>query len=122
MLREKQRQNGVFTIGRETAAGETVSDAPETEADHRIIRTEIFAELWRAVETIPEKYRVIFIRHCLQGESFVSIAAALDLTPQTVSTRYQKAEDHMRMKFGRNDLLVSMFLFWLLRLLCQYFF
>lgn len=115
MLRAKRRDEGVFSTDREPMTPETVSDGPETTADHRIIRSEVFAELWRAVESIPEKYRVIFLRHCLNGESFVSIAATLGLTPQTVSTRYQKAEDHLRIRFSGRDLALCLLLVWLIR-------
>lgn len=122
MLREKRRREETVSTEQEPVSHDAVPDGPETTADHRIIRTEVFTELWRAVESIPEKYRTIFIRHCLHGESFVSIAAALGLTPQTVSTRYQKAEDHLRIQFSGQNLVVSLLLVWLVRILFMYFF
>ncbi len=69
----------------------TASD-PESEA----ARSQIRGLLEKAIDALPEEFRVVFILREVEGCSVEETAAQLDLNPQTVKTRHFRARRALR--------------------------
>lgn len=68
------------------------SSSPEADA----ARTEARRLLERAVDELPEAFRVVFIMREIDGLSVEETAQALDLRPETVKTRLHRARRLLR--------------------------
>lgn len=64
----------------------------ESEAD----RGEMRAILERAIDGLPEPFRIVFVLRDVQGMSIEETAAHLDLVPETVRTRLHRARRRLR--------------------------
>ena len=74
-----------------------VSADPESET----AREQVRQVLERAVDRIPEPYRMAFILRDIQGMNVEETAALLSITPQTVKTRLFRARRLMRTELER---------------------
>jgi RNA polymerase sigma-70 factor (ECF subfamily) len=79
--------------------GQTEMPDPEAEA----VRSEIRQFLERAIDTLPEEFRIVFMLRDVEGCSVEETAAQLELNPQTVRTRLFRAR-----KLLRRDLALKM--------------
>lgn len=59
-------------------------------------RTEEDREVWRALEELPGKYRVVVYLHYFEGFSAKEIAGQLGVTPSAVTSRLQRARAKMK--------------------------
>jgi len=79
---------------------ETVADwRPDPEQIYS--RTELQQILIRALESLPDRYRLIFILRDMQGFSIDETAEMLGLRPTTIKTRLLRARLLLRKKLGR---------------------
>lgn len=72
--------------------GVTATPDPETAA----ARAEVRRLLERAVDGLPERFRLVFIMRDVEGMSVEETAEHLDLRPETVKTRLFRARQQLR--------------------------
>jgi RNA polymerase sigma-70 factor, ECF subfamily len=72
----------------------TQASASDPEVD--AARTQIRALIERAVDDLPEGFRMVFIMRDVQGCSGAETAACLDIKPETVKTRLHRARRLLR--------------------------
>lgn len=70
----------------------------------RQIHAEVIAELFAAVEELPDKCKDIFIRSYFDSESEKEIAEALNISVNTVKTQKLRAKEYLRVRL--KDLFV----------------
>jgi RNA polymerase sigma-70 factor (ECF subfamily) len=76
---------------------------PERQAyDH-----ELKVVLERAVDTLPESFRSVFVLRAVEGLNVADTAASLDLTPETVKTRLHRARALLRKELQRRAGIVA---------------
>ncbi|HEY1717007.1 MAG TPA: sigma-70 family RNA polymerase sigma factor [Verrucomicrobiae bacterium] len=87
------RRRGTRERTKENFAAETISVfAPANDPDEKIFRE----ELAFALGELPEEQRAIVHLKLWEGLTFDSIAAALDIPPNTAASRYRYALDKLR--------------------------
>lgn len=86
---EAAQNNGAQVILFPTSIG---ADNPEVDA----ARTQIRTLIERAVDDLPEAFRVVFIMRDIEECSIEETAASLDLKPETVKTRLHRARRLLR--------------------------
>lgn len=69
---------------------------PEPDPEAEMSRTEIRDLLERAVDTLPEGFRSVFVMRDIEGMSIEETAGLLSLKPETVKTRLHRARKLMR--------------------------
>lgn len=70
----------------------------------RQIHAEVIAELFAAVEELPDKCKNIFVRSYFDSESEKEIAEALNISVNTVKTQKLRAKEYLRVRL--KDLFV----------------
>lgn len=69
-----------------------LADNPEADA----ARAEIRKLIERAIDDLPEAFRIVFVMRDIQGWTIAETAANLDLKPETVKTRLHRARRLLR--------------------------
>jgi RNA polymerase sigma-70 factor, ECF subfamily len=70
------------------------SNAPSPEQQTSLSETHLLLE--RAIETLPEIYRTVFVLRDVEEMDTAGTAAALDITEETVKTRLHRARMLLR--------------------------
>ena len=104
-LRQRKRTPAIVTIeadaGRngavDAAAVEDDGDRPESEA----LRSEMRRLLERSIDALPSAFRTVFVLRALQELTVEETAAALDIPPATVRTRFFRARSLLRKALSR---------------------
>jgi RNA polymerase sigma-70 factor (ECF subfamily) len=93
-------KNSVIDIQRKNSAKEkyTASLGDELIFSNSIIDQETTALLYRTINSLPEKYRVVFEMSFLEGLKNVEIAKELGLSNSSIEKRKAKALDMVREK------------------------
>ena len=73
------------------------------------IRAEVVAELFSAIDELPEKCKDIFRRSYVDGQEDKKIAEELDISLNTIKTQKQRAKSYLRTRLG--DLFVYVGIF-----------
>ena len=73
------------------------------------IQSEIVAEIFAAVEELPEKCREIFKKSYLENMSDKEIADELEISLNTIKTQKQRAKQYLRVRLGDLFSYVSLF-------------
>ena len=68
------------------------------------IRAEVVAELFGAIDELPDKCKEIFKRSYVDGQEDKKIAEELDISLNTIKTQKQRAKSYLRGRLG--DLIV----------------
>ncbi|MEY8592569.1 RNA polymerase sigma-70 factor [Butyricimonas hominis] len=80
----------------------------EDDEDYRVMREEMYRELHRAVDELPDRCRAVFELH-LQRKKNEEIAQLLKLSVETVKTQKKKAMHTLRERLGKLfDILVAL--------------
>ena len=79
------------------------NENPERQAYDHELRT----VLERAVESLPEIYRIVFVLRTVEGMSVAETAAALDIGEETVKTRLHRARSLLRKDLERRAGIVA---------------
>jgi RNA polymerase sigma-70 factor (ECF subfamily) len=79
---------------RETAHAETVCPEPTTE--EAIDRRRRAAELWRAIDALPEKLRIVILLASIEGHDVAEVASLLRLPVGTVKSRLFLARQRLK--------------------------
>jgi RNA polymerase sigma-70 factor (ECF subfamily) len=95
-LRRRRPTVDIDTLA-ETAELIRFPGAPEpSDPERDAARAEARRLLERAIDALPEPYRVVFILREIEECSIEETAAALDLKPETVKTRLHRARRQLR--------------------------
>jgi RNA polymerase sigma-70 factor (ECF subfamily) len=95
-IRKKKRQLTNYGI---TESLENVFQLPDTNnmnPEKQAIKTETKALVEKAVDALPEKYRVVFVLHQIEGLSNPEIAACLKLSDSNVKVRLHRAKNLLK--------------------------
>lgn len=77
------------------AFADTIAD-PEPWPEALALRAEIAADLERALQTLPARYRSVVLLHDTEDLTFEAIGTALGLPMNTVKSQYRRALIHLR--------------------------
>jgi len=64
--------------------------------EHSMAQRELVTALERAIDALPESFRVVFMARLVEGLSIEETAALLRLRPETVKTRVHRARQRVR--------------------------
>ena len=64
--------------------------------EHSMAQREIVTALERAIDALPDPFRVVFIARLVEGLSIEETAALFQLRPETVKTRVHRARQRVR--------------------------
>lgn len=73
------------------------------------IRAEIIAELFEAIDELPEKSKEIFKKSYVDGQEDKKIAEELGISLNTIKTQKQRAKSYLRVRLGDLFVYVGMF-------------
>lgn len=78
--------------------------APGSDPEEKLIRQEIKAAVRKALDSLPESYRLPLLMQHYQGMSYREISTALDIPEKTVATRLYRAKTMLKelLKGGEN--------------------
>lgn len=74
----------------------------------QIIRSEVMADIYRAIELLPEKMKLVFKLSYLDGLKNEEIAARLQLSNQTIRNQKSRALEILRVHFKDKDMVLSL--------------
>ena len=83
----------------QTASLESFFELPDTDEmspEKQIISDETRLSVEHAVDLLPEKYKVVFVMHQIEGLSNPEIAASLNLTDSNVKVRLHRAKNILK--------------------------
>jgi len=81
----------------ETLCGEEDGRTPAEEGPERAAaRREVHRLIERAIDTLPVDFRIVFVMRALEQMSVEETAAALAIKPETVKTRFHRANRLLR--------------------------
>jgi len=70
--------------------------------EHSMAQREMVTALERAIDALPDPFRVVFIARLVEGLSIEETAALLHLRPETVKTRVHRARRALRRSIERH--------------------
>ena len=73
------------------------------------IRAEVVAELFGAIDELPDKCKEIFKRSYVDGQEDKKIAEELDISLNTIKTQKQRAKSYLRGRLGDLFVYAGMF-------------
>ena len=79
---------------RETAHAQTIRPEPTTE--ETVDGRRRAAELWRAIDTLPEKLRIVIVLASIEGHDLAEVATLLELPVGTVKSRLFLARQRLK--------------------------
>lgn len=92
MMNKIRRKRGSY-IGEPVRLNEDISASPQTDADEK-------AALWKAMQSLQEEDRAILILDVINGYRSDEIGRMLNLNPNTVRSRKQRAMVKLRRLLG----------------------
>jgi len=97
-LRRRSRDSAFKAERPPDFAGDLVENlpAPEPGPEERLIRSERQSAVKKALEMLPEAYRLPLVMQHYQGLSYREIAGALEMPEKTVATRLYRAKMMLR--------------------------
>lgn len=111
LIRKRKRQ---LTNYGKTESLENVFQLPDTNQmnpEKQTIKSETRTLLEQAVDHLPEKYRVVFMLHQVEGLSNPEIAACLKLTDSNVKVRLHRAKNLLKEELFKTTQDASIFEF-----------
>ena len=85
--------------------------APEPGPEKKVIGGETRAILEQTIDRLPEKYRLVFILHELEGTPRQEIARLLDLSDSNVKVRLHRAKKMLKDDLLRQSMTSAVFEF-----------
>jgi RNA polymerase sigma-70 factor (ECF subfamily) len=93
------RRNRRFRVLKSLTTRE-IEEVRRNEPDHRLERKEMKDLITKAVDSLPEKQRTVFILNKYEGLSPKEIAEILDLSTNSVEVRIHRAKRHLQKKLS----------------------
>jgi RNA polymerase sigma-70 factor, ECF subfamily len=99
-----RRQDGVDHISMQDRQGANALSLVDKQPDpERIVaQREIQRSLERAIDRLPEEFRMVLVMRTIEGMSVEETAKLLGIRPETVKTRLHRARAILRAKFEMN--------------------
>jgi RNA polymerase sigma-70 factor (ECF subfamily) len=113
-LQEIRKKKRLLTNYGKTESLENVFQLPDTNnmnPEKQAIKTETKALVEKAVDALPEKYRVVFVLHQIEGLSNPEIAACLKLSDSNVKVRLHRAKNLLKEELFKTTHDTSVFEF-----------
>jgi RNA polymerase sigma-70 factor (ECF subfamily) len=82
------------------AAGEVVADRAELGADDDLQQAELESAVYRAIDELPPRCRLVFTMHRQQRLTYAAIAEALQISVKSVEAHIGRALAHLRAALG----------------------
>jgi RNA polymerase sigma-70 factor, ECF subfamily len=100
---ERRRRRGPVTLGDDAVAPEAAGPA-DADPERHAARAELAGVIERAIDALPEPFRVVFTLRAIEGREVEDIAADLGIAEATVRTRYHRArhilQQRLKDEFG----------------------
>lgn len=94
----------VDEIGAESGGAEDTSySASQLNPEHYVASIQLKKMLDQALERLPEIYRIVFILREIEGMTVDEAAAALDILPATIRTRFFRARQMLQAQLASID-------------------
>ncbi|MGO3182597.1 MAG: RNA polymerase sigma factor [Aequorivita sp.] len=109
----RKNKRAVTNYGK-TESLENVFNLPDTNQmnpEKQAIKSETRVLIERAVDLLPEKYKVVFVLHQMEGLSNPEIASCLNLTDSNVKVRLHRAKNLLKDELFKNTHDASIFEF-----------
>ncbi|RMA57049.1 RNA polymerase sigma factor [Ulvibacter antarcticus] len=90
---------------------EKIKDTKYMNPESQIINTEHRMLIENAIDRLPEKYRIIFMLHQVEGMSNSEIAACLSISDDNVKVRLHRAKKYLKEELYKLSADVSVFEF-----------
>lgn len=105
-LRKRRRRAEVIRLDGDieaegSTAENTMTEAAPEQPEHGTLRAETRRLLETKIDALPEAFRTVFVLRALEELSVEETAAALELPPATVRTRYFRARGLLREALAR---------------------
>ena len=104
---ERRRRRERETVGDEVATPAVESagaDVAPADPEAHAARAELAGVIERAIDALPEPFRIVFTLRAIEGREVEEIAADLGIADATVRTRYHRArhilQERLRNEFG----------------------
>lgn len=88
--------NGMRRVKRWDARETALDDAPEIGVVQRSAEPDLKTKLRRAVDALPEHYRVVFVMYDMEGYTHEEIGAVLEMPTGTSKARLSRARARLR--------------------------
>lgn len=85
-----------------------LEEPSEQTIERNIIRSEVLAAVYSAIETLPDSCQLIFKKTYLEGLSNIEVAAELNISINTVKTQKQRGMKALKAKLSPE--LITLFL------------
>lgn len=98
MINKRHRKRGTISldIGEDSTMAANVPDMTAESAYEKALRTEMAEFVQKAIEKLPEHYRVIVTLRYLEGLAYEELAEVLDIPMGTVKVRLFRARDRLK--------------------------
>tara|TARA_R110000796_G_scaffold77585_1_gene173361 strand:+ start:88614 stop:89279 length:666 start_codon:yes stop_codon:yes gene_type:complete len=113
-LQRIRKNKRIFFIDEQAEASGRIFQLPDIgqmNPEKNVIKHETRLMVEKSIDQLPEKYRVIFMLHQVEGMSNTEIAAALDLTESNVKVRLHRAKKMLKEELFKQSVDVSAFEF-----------
>lgn len=107
-----RRRKQTYSLDAEMTDGEgndyyAMLPSDEDTPEKQLIVSETQAQIHRAIETLPEKYKSVVILRYLQDMSLQEISDVLDMPVTTIKTRVHRGREYLRKKLEQEEQVVS---------------
>jgi RNA polymerase sigma-70 factor (ECF subfamily) len=100
-MRNKSRTVSLETDGAKDSRGEIILESPNSDnVVERVAEGEIRAEILKAIDELPDEYRITLILRHVNGFSCEEVAATLDVSLGTVTSRLSRAHQILRRRLS----------------------
>lgn len=101
IARKKYRERFAHESGNEETQGKLIFDKIDMNTPEKLtVNNELKDLLEKAIESLPEKYRLVFVMHELENLSVQETSKCLDLTVSNVKVRLNRARKMLRNYIG----------------------
>ena len=107
-----RRRKQTYSLDAEMTDGEgndyyAMLPSDEDTPEKQLIVSETQAQIHRAIETLPEKYKSVVILRYLHDMSLQEISDVLDMPVTTIKTRVHRGREYLRKRLEQEEQVVS---------------
>lgn len=110
-IRKRKRQTTNYGKTERLETVFNLADTNQMNPEKQAIKSETRILIERAVDLLPEKYKIIYMLHQVEGLSNPEIAACLKLTDSNVKVRLHRAKNLLKDELFKNTRDASIFEF-----------
>jgi len=88
--------NGLRQVRRIRSREEGVDELPDVQCARREAEPDLKERLARAIDALPDGYRMVFVMHDVEGFTHEEIAASLGIQPGTSKAQLSRARGKLR--------------------------